>query len=291
MTDEQQQEQAPEVDLSAEFAAGFSNEAPREEPKQEAIEEPTPEEKQEEPAPVEEPEEPPKPETVSITAEQWQAMQQKLSEVDTLKHELSRRTDQAFGRIGEIQRTLQQQPKGLQLSKDKFKRLGNDFPELATLLAEDLSEALGTAPAQQEQKAETQGVNAEEIRRAIEAQMEQRLQKERFELEAKLLSRRHKDWQEVVSSEDFIKWGGTLPMQEWHDLRNSSDSDTVADAIDRFRAHQSKAQADAKAAAEKAAKRQSASKRLEAAITPTGTAGSVPQVTERDLFLQGFSSP
>jgi len=102
--------------------------------------------------------------------------------------------------------------------------------------------------------------------------------------EMRELSRRHKDWETVVRSEDFSKWGSTLPAQEWESLRSSNDADEIAKGLDSYKDFATKAQA-------KASKQQSANKRLEAAITPTGTASSPATLSERDLFLQGWNTP
>lgn len=302
MTIEQQQEEQTKVDVSAELAAGFNDEqsqAPQQEAQQDQqTEQANPEVKQEAPEQTAQEQQAPeeaKPETVTITAEQWQALQNKLSEIENFKQDASRRIDQSLGRYGELNRTIQQmqqQPKGgIALSKDKFKRLSNDFPELATLLAEDLSEALGAAPAAPEQKAPPATIDPEELQRKFDERLNEKLQELALNNEKRQLMRRHKDWEQVVQSADFNQWGSTLPQAEWESIRSSMDADTVASAIDRFKQAKSEAEAAAKAAATKATKQQSASKRLEAAITPTGTAGSVPQLTERDLFLQGFRSP
>lgn len=271
---------------SEQLSAGFNDEpvaAPQEQPAvEEKVEEPTEEVKEE---PVEEVKEP---ETVSITADQWKAMQDRLAEIDNLKAETSRRVDQALGKYGELNRTLQQMQQkpqgGLDLSKVRFEKLAADFPEFAQLIQEDLAAATQAAPVEAAPAAATPSIDPAELEQRFQAKLEEEMQRLAVKNEIRELTRRHRDWNEVVRSEAFAKWGATLPAQEWESLRASNDADEISNGLDAYKEYAAKTQA-------KVIKQQSASKRLEAAITPTGTASSPATLSEHDLFLQGFKTP
>lgn len=284
MTEETTQEVAEVPNESEALAAGFNDEpapveVPQEETKEEVVEEAKPE------AVVEEV----KPETVSITVDEWKAMQARVAEIDNLKSETTRRVDQALGKYGELNRTIQeirQKPQGgFALSREKLDRLKVDYPELAELLAE------GVQVQESKQEVTANAVDPEEIKRLAEQTAADKYQELVVKSEMRELGRRHKDWGDVVKSEDFAKWVQTLPAEEAQTLITSTDADEISAGLDRFKEQKAQAESAAKAALAKANKQQSASKRLEAAITPTGTAGGPPSLTERDLFLQGFKSP
>jgi hypothetical protein len=281
MTQEAAQEVVATPTESEALAAGFNDaplqaevEVPQEEAKEEVAEEAKPEVVEEV-----------TPETVSITVDEWRAMQARVSEIDNLKAETSRKVDQAMGKYGELNRTIQeikQKPQGgMTLTKDKLERLRVDYPELAELFAEATPESKQEAPV----------VDHEEIKRLAEATAAEKYSELVVKNEMRELGRRHKDWGDVVKSEDFAKWVQTLPQEEAQALITSTDADEISAGLDRFKEQRAKAEEAAKAALAKANKQQSASKRLEAAITPTGTAGGPPSLTERDLFLQGFKNP
>lgn len=282
MTEETTQEVVEVPNESEALAAGFNDEpapveAPQEEVKEEVVEETKPEAVEEV-----------KPETVSITVDEWRAMQARVAEIDNLKSETTRRVDQALGKYGELNRTIQeikQKPQGgMSLPREKLDKLRVDYPELAELFAE--------GPQSQEPKQEaTLAVDTEEIKRLAEQTAADKYQELVVKNEMRELGRRHKDWGDVVKSEDFAKWVQTLPAEQAQALITSTDADEISAGLDKFKEQKAQAEEAAKAALAKATKQQSASKRLEAAITPTGTAGGPPSLTERDLFLQGFKSP
>lgn len=294
MSIETTQEETNTPTEAEQFAAGFSDapdapEVPQEEVKDEVVEEVTPETSEEVKEEVKEPE------TISITAEQWNALQGKLTEIESFKQDAYRRIDQSLGKYGELNRSFQEMQKkpqgGVSLSKDKFKRLSADFPEMAALLAEDLNEAFtGSAPVATEQQV-PQAIDPADLEKRFEERVAKEIQQLAIKNEMRELKRRHSDWEAVVTSDEFNQWGATLPEAEWTSLRASNDADEISTGLDTFKAFKAKADAEKEAALAKERKQQSASKRLEAAITPTGTAGGPPSMTERDMFLQGFKSP
>jgi len=132
-------------------------------------------------------------------------------------------------------------PKPVPLSKDKFKRLKEEFPELAELLAQDLGDILqpGAAP-------DLDGFKSE---------FEQRLAKDRQEVEQKeakrelrLLSREHPDWKEVAAyspaanglvqwhNPAFGAWIATQPEDVQNTVLHGRDAFEVADTISAYKA-------------------------------------------------------
>lgn len=247
------------------------------EPSTQAVEEPQPEEKAET-----------QPETVTITAEQWKSVQDKLAEIDSFKERSTRLVDQSFGKIGELNRTLQQlQPMvnkagGVKLSAASLKRLGTEFPEMAQMLAEDLSEALGAAP--QEEKPVEQKPEVEAAPAVPTVEIKHLLS----------IDKAHPDWRDTIRSEDFNKWGNSLPAGMFESIVTSNDYETVITALDAFKVYQQKQLAAKPRGTEVPAespvppKKQNVTKRLEAAITPRGTASTPSSLTDGDLFRQGF---
>jgi hypothetical protein len=248
-TQEEVQEEAAAPESDAAFEAGFSGveETPEPEP---------------EPAKL----------IAGMTEDQLKELLAKAAEVDKLREQQNK----AFGALGSLKQSIEQlrnQPRpkatAVQVTKEKFAKLSQMFPEMAEALAEDLNGVLtGSAPA-----------DVTHIEQAVEQRLQERLEVQKMEFETKLLSTTHPDWQEVRSSPDFEKWMGLLKPEYAHQLQTTWDSRFVSDAMTEFKNWKSKAvqgQAQKKS-------------RLEAAITPKG--GPVaPAKTLDDAFLEGFKS-
>ena len=255
--------QEEEAAFSAGFAEGRGEEPPQEaEPKTEEQPEPAAEEPAKEPALI-----------AGLTEEQVKTLLLKANDVDKLAQQI----DKAFGKYGELHRTLmqlQQQKSSLSLTPDKLKRLNAEFPEIASMLAEDLSEAIGSNVGS--------GVDFTEAKK----QLDEELQSFKTHLEQEsarvMLKRSHRDWQDVIKSPDFGLWvGNVLPKEEAEQLQTSWDAEFISDKLDEFKAWRLKA-------AESSEKKQ---KRLEAAVPPRGdrTGPSTAQ-SEEEAFLSGFKA-
>lgn len=213
-----------------------------------------------------------------LTEDQLKAALLKAGQVDELNTQLRK----AFGRMGELQGHIQQLRQssgsgGVKLSADKLKRLSSEFPEMAQMIAEDLSEALqgsggGAAfdPAQMDQFV-TERLTASETK--IHQEMEKRW-----------LTRQHKDWQTVVNSDDFGLWvQNVLPKEEAAALGNSWDAEFISDKLSEFKSWRDQSAGTANRSKE------NKQKRLEAAVAPTGNRGE-PNATmsEDDAMEQAF---
>lgn len=219
---------------------------------------------------------------LGLTEEALKAAILKANEVDSVKAH----TEKAFGKIGEVFKKLQAleqrnqaMPSGgqVKLTSESFKRMHNQWPEMAADLAQDLSEALahvgGSVPAAAFDSSEVERIVAE---RASETE-----KKLNQVVERRLLTRSHPDWEGVVTSSDFALWKqNVLKEEERAALNTSWDADFIGKKIDEFRSWKDKSQQS----------RTNKQKRLEAAIQPTGGAVPTSKLSEDDAFVAGFKS-
>jgi hypothetical protein len=239
----------------AAFAAGFTGEEP------EAAQPEPPKE-----------EEPPEPQTVSLTAEELADLKAKAAEIDKLKE----REQRIYGTLGSLKQSIDQlrnQPRpsatAVQLTKEKFAKLSTMFPEMAELLAEDLNGVLTGAG--------SQPVDTAQFEQTFDTKLNEKLQQQQQQFEAKVLSVMHPDWKPVVPSDEFQKWKQSLPQETQAELDTSWDAEFIGSKLSEFKDWKSKA-------VQGQAQKRS---RLEAAITPKGGA-QAPVKTLDDAFLQGF---
>lgn len=244
--EETQVESAPDTGEDAAFMAGFDS--------ANGIEPPPPE---------------PEPEPQLIAGYTPEQIKELVSTVEALKQ----RESKLFGSMGGLKQTLetlkasQQAPAQTNsLGSLKFTKLAAEFPEIANILAEDLKEATVSTGS---------GVDKSEIEN-LKATIDQ-TQKA---AEAKLLSFQHRDWRQVVASQDFVGWKESLPAEEKQELDSSWDSEFIGAKISEFKEWKEKS----------VQTKQTNQKRLEAAITPKGNAGGKPSLTETDAFMSGWKS-
>jgi hypothetical protein len=271
-TNEEVQDVQPSVEVQSDdgFAEGFA-EARGEEP---PVHEEVPETAQ--PAEAAEQTNEPEPEQpliAGLTESQVKELLVKAGQVD----EMNVRIEKAFGKFGEIQRNLQalqnQKPSGMSINPESFKRMREEFPEMVDLLTADLSDALQGASGQ-----------ASMDPTAIENIVSERLSAKEREIEEAMekrwLKRQHRDWEEVIQSQDFMLWGqNELQQDEWQSLLASRDSEYISEGLSRFK--------DWRDRAVKA--KESKQKRLESAITPKGGVAPGQSVqSEEEAFNKAF---
>ena len=130
-----------ELDASAAFDAGFSNEQETVEPPQEPQEDPKPQE-QAAPAPVPEP----APEFVQLTKAEYEQFRAGLSSVDEIKAATQSQFNKAFGTIGGLKQAIDRmtQSGAVELSAEDFAEIEADYgSDLANKLRTSLQRALG----------------------------------------------------------------------------------------------------------------------------------------------------
>lgn len=284
---EQVQEQHQETAVSddAAFAAGFAQ-ARGEEPPAAELEE------QQTDTPTEETQQAaPEPQAVlaGLTEDQLKALLAKAGEVDAVKADFEQRVRQAFGKIGEVnsevkalvQRMEQGRGNGVKLNADSLKRMHGEFPEMAEMLAQDLSDAFAGQGGGQVDPAAIDKIVTERLS-AKEAEIERKIEK-------RFLKRAHPTWEQDVVSDDFRLWkDNVLPKDQAALLDNSWDSDFVGEKLTEWKAWKVKT-AEAREVKERT--KEVKQNRLAAAVAPQGAAsGGPPTINEDDAFMRGFKA-
>lgn len=214
------------------------------------------------------PAEPAAPEYAQFTKEE-------RDELMALREQAQKQFGTAFGKIGGIERTLQQLNSGAQveISQEDIDALRSDgFEPLAVALEKVRGlRALPGAGVDQEQ---------------IDALVNQRVSAVEQKFELRLLAQAHPDWKQIDADPAFAAWVAAQPDEFKQGLVKAStefDSAVVSDAMSKFK--QSRKAAPATPAADPASARRS---RMSAAVTPRGVGGpAAPNATE-DL-MAGFN--
>lgn len=238
---------------------------------------------------------------VTLTKAELDALRAAAGKVGELETQLRRTNDSFAGRFGNIQQTIEQikaqAAQGIRPSIKQLKRIGEEFPEMAQLLAEDLNEAFGTptpgeqgAPASDgtASGAQAPGANPTDPNPAptpaptadpfANPAVQQRLR----ETEMAVVDAAHPDWREQKATPEFKQWFATLPDTAKNLLSSTWDSKVMVPAFKDFKAWKAK-QAEAATAA------QQRGKRLERGIpATTGRPTGGHAVSEDDAFEAGF---
>lgn len=275
--DQVEQTGSDEVEFDApddDFDAGFSGDA--------AAPTTTPDEVAE-PEPIQDlAPEAPAPELATITKDQFDDLLRKAASIDEMRAENKRLSDTVFGKIGGMQQSLAQlQSHGaVEISDDDFAFTREAFPELAVMIGDDMKKVVGKLRG----TGQATPFDPAQVEQLIAQRLDPALQKVTVDYETKLLRAYHPDWKQVVNSEDFRKWGQSLPPGELQAMNDSNDANFLADRIAAFKAVKPSAPPPS---TKVVATRQT---RLAAAVAPRGTGGHPSGPTELDDFEQGFNS-
>lgn len=207
-----------------------------------------------------------------------------LADVAEMKRQLAeseQHRDRLYGSLGSLKQQLQElasKPQqagtgGIKLTAATFKRLSGEYPELANLLAEDLSETVfdnGGAQAPAFDPAQLEPMLTQ--RDAVLAERMGRQYEER------LLSLAHPDWKDTAVSPDFKLWKDMLRPELKQRLESTWDAHEIAQGLQAFKEWNTQRQA----------KTVNKKQRLEKAIQPSGVPATSDTATEYDAFLQGF---
>lgn len=210
-------------------------------------------------------------------------VRQYLADVADMKRQLAeseQHRDRLYGSLGSLKQQLQElasKPQGaggVKLTSATFKRLSGEYPELANLLAEDLSETVfdnggAQAPA-------FDAAQLEPMLTQRDAALAERLGRQ---YEARLLSLAHPDWKTTASSTEFKLWKDMQAPEVRQTLENSWDSQVLGEGLQAFK--EWRAQQQSKTVSKK--------QRLERAIQPSGVPATSDTATEYDAFVQGFN--
>lgn len=213
---------------------------------------------------------------------------QKLS--DTLNQ---KGLDRLFGTVGELQQTIKRiqdgakvSPQTLKITRESLKRLGNPdtgFPDIAALLAEDLSEAmLAQQPEAKPAQTETPDVErlvSDRLNTAL-SERDKRHAAETEALHEALLTLQHPDWKPTIQGNDFNLWVGTLPQDRQREILTTSNALVFGQALNEFKARQKSA----------ATTRTTKQQRLEAAVLPDSAADDAnhDELTEQEAMAAAY---
>lgn len=284
MTDQQR---TAEDDLEAGFreASGDEPVETREvEPQQEQMTDPANEEAgqghgQEE-GPEGEPSDPKPPEEpvlpgLGMTASQ---VREQLGMVERMRGDFDQSLRRAYGKIGELNSTVQQlqQARGPgKVNEQALQRLKDEYgDELAEIIPSLFLPSQDPAGSQ-----EPSGFNPDTLRQEFNERLQQSIASTTDEVTVALVSALHPDWKQQKASPEFEEWRSTQPSDVQHTLQTSRDPAFVVQQLTAFK--------DWKKS--KASAAGSRNRRLENAIAPDGveTAGS-REPSPDDAFLAGF---
>lgn len=252
--------QTQEEQADADFAAGFDDDttaAPTETPANQdaSTEQQTPE--------------PAAPEYAQFTKAE-------RDELMALREQAQKQFGTAFGKIGGIERTLQQLNSGAQVdvAQEDIDNLRNDgFEPLAAAL--EKVRGLRSLPGA--------GVDQEQI----DALVNQRVAAVEQKFEIRLLSQAHPDWKQIDADPAFAAWVAGQPEEFKQGLVKASaefDSAVVGAAMTQFK--QSRSKPAATQAPDPASARRS---RIAANVTPRGTGGQAAAPNATEDLMAGFS--
>jgi len=181
-----------------------------------------------------------------------------LAVIETQKTEQQKLRDKVFGKVGELQQKIDAvKPQAGGLNPKAAERLKAEFPELHEMLFGEADDTVDQ-PEHQVAQVQTVVVPAEDGTRA---------------LERRLLTRDHKDWEQVVATDEFASWrDNVLPPEDAEALDDSWDADFISLKLTEFKAYKA-------GEAKKTTDQQTRQERLNDAITNRG----IPRVSTSSL--------
>jgi len=209
---------------------------------------------------------------IGLTPTQLREQLAKAGQIDSI----SKKIDKIFGTLGDLQEKAKQQGKpAIEEQVKTFKRITEEYPELAALLTEDMNEAM---------KAALENFKSPDIDGVVNQRVAEKMSEVMESFQIELVAMKHEDWGEQVASPDFALWLQTLPTKERETVVGSPKAAVVIKAVTDFKTWK-----DTKLAKEQ--RGETNQKRLESAITPKSASGEKPvSQTEDDAFEAGFHS-
>lgn len=228
---------------------------------------------------------PPEPATPATDEPVMVTMAQLTAAIEDLKAANDAAIRKAFGKIGEVEgivkhlRAGRSQPAKVKLEPKSLKRIAEEYPALAEMLAEDLNDNWPST--------ESAAPDGEELLTSIQPKIDARAEEiAGHVVERVLLSREHPDWETVAGSEDFSKWAAQQPPEVRKVLDDSWSHTEIGEVLTSYKAAiAAKTEAEAKTLSDKRA-------RLERAVVPVSGRENPPKVDvdEETAFLEGFNS-
>jgi len=250
-----------QAQADADFAAGFDDDTT-------ATPTETPAAQQDDTTQGENTEQPaePVPEYVQLTKAE-------RDELFALREQAQKQFGTAFGKIGGIERRLQELNTGAQveISQEDIDALKDDFPPLAAALEKVRN--LRALPG---------GLDPDKL----DSMVAERVSKVEQKFELRLLAKDHPDWKQIDADPAFAAWVASQPDEFKQGLAQASqayDSAVVSEAMTKFK--QSRRTAPANTGGDPASARRS---RMSAAVTPRGVGGNAAPNATDDL-MAGFN--
>ena len=190
-----------------------------------------------------------------------------------LRDQAQKQFGTAFGKIGGIERRLQELNTGAQveISQEDIDALKDDFPPMAAALEKVRN--LRALPG---------GLDPDKL----DSMVAERVSKLEQKLELRLLAKDHPDWKQIDADPAFAAWVASQPDEFKQGLAQASqayDSAVVSEAMTKFK--QSRRTAPANTGSDPASARRS---RMSAAVTPRGVGGNATPNATDDL-MAGFN--
>jgi hypothetical protein len=224
------------------------------------------------------------PEYVQITKSDWESLNSRAAKVDQIEATLGKRFDQAFGKMGGLERKLAEMqaaaPEGqvAQISDEDFAEMAEDYPELAAMTVNGLNKVLG------KMKAGGGSTITEEVvterMRAVESRI-------RAEVSEVSLETAFPGWKKEVRTPRFDAW---LNSQA-DDVKVLAESPQYGDAAQMLRLYSESLKAPAPTPSPKNPAASSRQRQIAAAVPPRGDGGrpSISSSSEDDEFNSGFT--
>ena len=203
---------------------------------------------------------------------------EKLAKIDVIEQMSSAETAKLHGKIGELNGTLKELQRNgnnraaMKVAKDQFKRLSEDYPEIAEMLAEDLS-GLDFAGG-------GGGLSEDVVEQRVTERVSEVKEELSREMQMNLLKIQHRDYVDVYASDQFRTWLQSQPKEEQEKIENSWDAVYLSEKLTEFKSWRNEKQ-------NTSAQRQ---QRLRNAIPPKTTQGAVKAgpASEEDGFNSVF---
>jgi len=218
----------------------------------------------------------PEVEYAQIPKSDYESIQSKLAELETLKAEQASKFDKAFGALGGLKQSIEsfrsQSTGQIEISPEDFEELRANYPEVADDQIKGLQRVFS--------KLKGGATDPTVVERMVQERLAPELQKISSEFQGKLieiqLESAHSDWKEVVTKKEFTDW------MDKEGLQDSNDPKVVNSYISKYK----EASKPKEKAEDKPSTRQ---QRFSAAVTPKGNgANPAPNKTEYDDFLSGY---
>lgn len=244
-----------------------------------------------------EPSQTPDSQPFAVKPEDWQSVNERVAKIDQLEAQLRKSIDTAMGKIGGVERVLRELQsasstgRAPNISKEAFKSLYENFPEIADDLVTGLKNAMPESATPSAAAAvAAQTLDPETIKKEVGAV----LRSAEAERSTKWLDRKHAGWREVVKATDdagaptpYRQWLATQPQAYQDQINSSLDYEDISESLTKFATYQD----DQKKAAEKEQSKAARKTRVEQTVAPKGVPGPVStQLTDEEEFERGYKA-